>query len=70
MTLTEIIRTVGKPVIDLSHEAGVSHFRLQNFMHGRAALRAEEERAVLDALLRHGAKVEEALKIVRECATA
>jgi hypothetical protein len=70
MQLSEIIRTVGKPVIDLAHESNVSHFRLQNFIHGRCELRPEEQRAVLDVLLQHGTKVERALAILREVAIA
>jgi len=70
MNLQQIIRVIGKPAIDLSHEAGVSQFRLHMFLHGRGALRADEERAVLHVLLAHGEKVEAALNVLRQVGQA
>ena len=70
MNLREIVEVVGLPVVDLSRQSGVSRFRLYSFLHGDVALKDSEQRAILDVLLSHGTKVEQALNILREVARA
>ena len=70
MNLREIIKVVGLPAIDLSHQSGVSRFRFYAFMRGVGTLTEAEQTAILDTLLEHGAKVEQALAILRQAAQA
>lgn len=70
MNLREIVEVVGLPVVDLSRQSGVSRFRLYSFLHGDVSLKDSEQQAILDVLLKHGAKVEQALAILREVAIA
>jgi hypothetical protein len=70
MNLRTIVEIIGLPVVDLSRQSGVSRFRLYSFLHGDLALKESEQQAILDVLLQHGTKVEQALAILREVATA
>ncbi len=70
MNLREIVEVVGLPVVDLSRQSGVSRFRLYSFLHGDLTLKESEQRAILDVLLQHGSKVEQAIGILREVASA
>ena len=66
MNLREIVEVVGLPIVDLSRQSGVSRFRLYSFLHGDVTLKEPEQRAILDVLLQHGARVEQAIGILRE----
>jgi hypothetical protein len=70
MNLREIVEVVGLPVVDLSRQSGVSRFRLYSFLHGDLTLKESEQRAILDVLLQHGTKVEQAIGILREVVSA
>ena len=70
MDLREIVETVGIPIVDLSRKSGVSRFRLYSFLHGDIRLKEAEERALLDVLLQHGARVEQAIGLLRGVASA
>ena len=70
MNLREIVEVVGLPVVDLSRQSGVSRFRLYSFLHGDLTLKDSEQKAILDVLLQHGTRVEHALGILREVASA
>jgi hypothetical protein len=70
MNLREIVEVVGLPIVDLSRQSGVSRFRLYSFLHGDVTLKEPEQRAILDVLLQHGARVEQAIGILREVASA
>jgi hypothetical protein len=66
MNLREIVEVVGLPIVDLSRQSGVSRFRLYSFLHGDVTLKEPEQRAILDVLLQHGARVEQAIGILHE----
>ena len=70
MNLREIIAAVGIPVIDLAHQAQVSDYRMYRFLKGFGTLKESEEKAIVETLLAHGAKVEQALAILRQAAHA
>jgi hypothetical protein len=70
MNLREIVEVIGVPVVVLSRQSGVSRDRLYRFMYGDVSLKESEQRAILDVLLNHGAKVEQALGTLREVASA
>ena len=70
MNLRTIVEVIGLPVVDLSRQSGVSRFRLYSFLHGDISLKDSEEKAILEVLLQHGAKVEQALAILRQAAHA
>jgi hypothetical protein len=66
MNLRQIVEAIGVPIVNLSRESGVSRDRLYRFMYGDTQLKDCEQQAILDVLLKHGAKVEQALAILRE----
>ena len=70
MDLREILDVVGLPVVVLSRQSGVSRFRLYSFLHGDLALKEAEQRAILDVLLTHSARLEQAIGTLREVASA
>ena len=66
MNLRQIVEAIGVPIVNLSRESGVSRDRLYRFMYGDTQLKDCEQQAILDVLLKHGAKVEQALAILRK----
>ena len=70
MNLRQIVKTVGMPQIDLIAQSGVSRFRMYAFMRGVGTLTEAEQTAILATLLAHGEKVEQALAVLRQVASA
>jgi hypothetical protein len=66
MNLRQIVEAIGVPIVNLSRESVVSRDRLYCFMYGDTQLKDCEQQAILDVLLKHGAKVEQAIAILRE----
>jgi hypothetical protein len=70
MDLRQVIDSLGLLQIALAGDAGVSRFKLYEFLNGAARLTDAEERSLLSVLKRHPDKAEKAIEIVRPVAHA